>query len=70
MDVADGGDRVDDLLVLEDEVQDERLRQDRVLRPHGDDGALHAFLPTLSLPIASSRARMALGENGTMVAVL
>jgi hypothetical protein len=45
VDVADCRDRVDDLLVFEDEVQDERLRQNRMLRPERDDGSLHAFLP-------------------------
>jgi len=40
VDEADGGDGVDDGLVLHDQVKVQRLGQDRVLRPEGDDGLL------------------------------
>jgi hypothetical protein len=43
VDVADRRNCVHDLLVFEDQVQDERLRQHRVLRAHRNDGALHAI---------------------------
>ena len=66
VDVADHRDRVDNLLVLEHEVQDEGLGQHRVLWTHRDDGLLHGcFCPCSSRPAASRRARMAPGANGT-----
>jgi hypothetical protein len=43
VDVADGRDRVHDLLVHQNEVQHEWLRQNRVLRPERDRGSLHDF---------------------------
>ena len=68
VDVADGRDRVDDLLVLEDQVENERLRQDRVLRPERDRGPLHGF--TGAAASFARRALTAWSEKGTFVAVL
>ncbi len=55
MDVTDGRDRVHNLLIFEDQVQDERLRQHRMLRAHRNYGALHD-----AFPAASRAARRAL----------
>ncbi len=73
VDVADGRDRVNDLLVLEQEVKDDWLRQDRVLRPERDDGPLHAFFTdaaAAAAAVASTRAFTAEWEKGILVAVL
>ena len=64
MNVADAGHGIDHQLVFEHEVEHHRLDEHGVLRPDQDDRLLHGFLP-----FASSRARMALGENGTLAQV-
>jgi hypothetical protein len=41
MDETDGRQRLDDFFILNDKVEVDRLRQDRVLRAEGDDSACH-----------------------------
>ena len=69
VDVADGRDGVHDLLIHEDEVKHDRLGQDWVLRPEGDNGSLHECF-TAAARVASRRALTAACEKGTRVAVL
>ena len=50
VDIPDGRDDIHDLLVLKDEVEVDRLRQDRVLRPERDDDLFaHGLSPFVTV---------------------